>query len=254
MAEVELNVVCKHCGAEVSPYITECPYCGNRLRKRAPKLEAHGAELAPKEKRGLFGRKRKPKAKRTQDDRPLEWLAARRPYAAITLVLASAIVYLVDRSGSLGYYDLGAIVGPLDGEWWRLITAQFNYTNLGYLFAVGLTVAIFGTSLERRYGPISIAALFLAAGSAGMYVTTLVEDFPIAMGGNGAALGLVAAWAIRDWRDRSEGDDTESDLLGAGVIAAVLLLIPLIDDTASWSAGLAGAATGALAGLTLPRR
>ena len=34
----DLFVVCKQCGSEVSPYITECPYCGHRLRRRAPKL------------------------------------------------------------------------------------------------------------------------------------------------------------------------------------------------------------------------
>ena len=38
----DLFVVCKSCGSEVSPYITECPYCGTRLRKRAPKLERGG--------------------------------------------------------------------------------------------------------------------------------------------------------------------------------------------------------------------
>ena len=38
----DLFVVCKNCGAEVSPYITECPYCGTRLRKRAPKIERDG--------------------------------------------------------------------------------------------------------------------------------------------------------------------------------------------------------------------
>ena len=35
----DLFVVCKNCGNEVSPYITECPYCGTRLRKRAPRIE-----------------------------------------------------------------------------------------------------------------------------------------------------------------------------------------------------------------------
>ena len=35
----DLFVICKNCQSEVSPYITECPYCGNRLRKRAPKLD-----------------------------------------------------------------------------------------------------------------------------------------------------------------------------------------------------------------------
>ncbi len=39
----DLFVVCKHCGSEVSPYITECPYCGHRLRRRAPKLPREGA-------------------------------------------------------------------------------------------------------------------------------------------------------------------------------------------------------------------
>ena len=38
----ELFVVCKSCGSEVSPYITECPYCGSRLRKRAPKIDRDG--------------------------------------------------------------------------------------------------------------------------------------------------------------------------------------------------------------------
>jgi len=28
MSETELSVICKNCGSEVSPYVTECPYCG----------------------------------------------------------------------------------------------------------------------------------------------------------------------------------------------------------------------------------
>ena len=44
----ELFVVCKNCRSQVSPYITECPYCGQRLRKRAPKLDKGGAPKAAK--------------------------------------------------------------------------------------------------------------------------------------------------------------------------------------------------------------
>ncbi len=40
----DLFVVCKNCRNEVSPYITECPYCGNRLRKRAPKIDREGGQ------------------------------------------------------------------------------------------------------------------------------------------------------------------------------------------------------------------
>ena len=52
----DLFVVCKKCGSEVSPYITECPYCGTRLRKRAPKLERGGVPKEPKAARGAARR------------------------------------------------------------------------------------------------------------------------------------------------------------------------------------------------------
>ena len=42
----DLFVVCKNCGSEVSPYVTECPYCGQRVRKRAPKIERGEASRA----------------------------------------------------------------------------------------------------------------------------------------------------------------------------------------------------------------
>ena len=45
----DLFVVCKNCGSEVSPYITECPYCGTRLRKRAPKIERDAGDAAPRQ-------------------------------------------------------------------------------------------------------------------------------------------------------------------------------------------------------------
>ena len=51
MSETELSVICKNCGSEVSPYVTECPYCGTRLRKRAPKLERRGDGLEAKPRR-----------------------------------------------------------------------------------------------------------------------------------------------------------------------------------------------------------
>ena len=150
------------------PYITECPYCGQRLRKRAPKLRPEGesAELAPaKRRRRRVRRERKPR-----EERALSWLTAGgRPYATITLVLASAAVYLADNSGELGLYDLGAIIGPLEGDWWRLVAAQFVYENVGYLFAVGVAAAIFGTSLERRYSAPVMLLIFLGGGAAGMY-------------------------------------------------------------------------------------
>ena len=249
MAEVDLNVICKHCGAEVSPYITECPYCGQRLRKRAPKLRQEGEEVAVAKPRRL----RLPR-RRTSPERPLTWLRTERPYAVVLLVLAGVAVYLVERASSLTLYDLGAIAGPLDGDWWRLVAAQFTYQNVGYLLAVGVAAVIFGTSLERRFGFAAPLLTFLAAGAAGLYLATLAQDYPVALGGNGSALGLLCAWVVLDLRARRAGDDPDSDLLGVVAIAAVLALMPLLETTADWWAGLGGAVVGALVGLALPAR
>jgi len=258
VAEVDLNVVCRNCGSEVSPYITECPYCGHRLRKRAPKLkqEEDAFEVVPVRKRRF--RLPKPalrrRAKEREEEQPLAWLASQRPYATIVLVLIGAGLLIADRASSLGLYDLGAISGPLDGDWWRLVAAPFLYENVGYLFAVGVATAIFGSSLERRYGALVTVAVFVISGAAGMYLATVVEDVPLAIGGNGAALGLLCAWLVRDVRDRRGDYDTESDLLGVAAIAAVLVAMPLLEPTADIYAGLGGAATGALLGLLLPER
>jgi membrane associated rhomboid family serine protease len=252
VTELDLNVVCKHCGSEVSPYITECPYCGQRLRKRAPKLRQEGEEVAPVKQRRR--RRVRPSRRREPSERPLAWLSVDRPYGTIALVLAAPALYLILRASSLTLYDLGAIAGPLDGDWWRLGAAQFLYENVGYLFAVSIAVAIFGSSLERRFGLGLPLALFLAAGAAGLYVATVVEDIPIAIGGNGSALGLACAWLVLDLRARRSGEDTDSDLLGAGAIVAVLALMPLLETTSNAWAGLGGAGVGAMAGMLLPRQ
>ena len=125
-------------------------------------------------------------------------------------MLAGAALLLAERASDLGLYDLGAIIGPLDGDWWRLVAAQFVYENVGYLFVVG------GRDRDLRHQPRAPlrrarrAGVFLGAGAAGMYLASEIGDFPVAMGGNGSALGLLCAWLVRDLRDRRAGDDPET--------------------------------------------
>src|SRR5881628_3510797 len=109
----DLFVVCKNCGEEVSPYVTECPYCGTRLRKRAPKLELRGDELTPRESRRA--RRRLARAQRTER-------LSERPYAVIAAIAVPAVLLLVRvASPALDTYDLGGLVGPVQSDWWRYI-------------------------------------------------------------------------------------------------------------------------------------
>src|SRR5215213_10143575 len=89
----ELFVVCKKCNSEVSPYITECPYCGTRLRKRAPKLDKGGAPRAPRRRR------ERPRLSRLKPGEIPGVRADRRPYATMALVLVSVLASLAFRSG-----------------------------------------------------------------------------------------------------------------------------------------------------------
>src|SRR5947207_13173382 len=121
MAETELSVVCKSCGSEVSPYITECPYCGSRLRKRAPKLDRNG-RVAERRLRAP-----KPSLPRLRPNEIPGIRAETRPYASILLVLAGIAGALVWRTHVVSIDQL-AIIGQPGQEWWRLVTAGFPCT------------------------------------------------------------------------------------------------------------------------------
>jgi membrane associated rhomboid family serine protease len=107
--------------------------------------------------------------------------------------------------------------------------------------------------VERRHGFLVVALLFLAGGAGGMLVAASAESAPIATGGNGAALALLAAWAVPDLRDLRRGGEVEGDLIGVAVIAAVVLLMPLPIDDADWLAGITGLVVGLGLGLPLAR-
>jgi membrane associated rhomboid family serine protease len=104
--------------------------------------------------------------------------------------------------------------------------------------------------VERRFGPVAALAIFLLAGAGGAALAVALNDFPV-LGGNGAALGLLAAWLVDDRLSARRGTDRENDLIGVYVIAALLLLLPVAEEDASFYAGVGGAAVGAMAGAVI---
>ncbi|MGI8592956.1 MAG: rhomboid family intramembrane serine protease [Solirubrobacteraceae bacterium] len=242
----DLFVVCKNCGSEVSPYITECPYCGSRLRKRAPKIDREGR---PAEK---------PKRRLTPSLPPMrrgEIPGIRvegRPWATGVLVLASLILLLVYRAGLVAV-DVLVIDGSVGDDWWRVFTASFVYDSLGYAFVALLAIAVFGWLLERRHGSIPVILLSLSAAGFGMLAVSAVGSFPTAAGGNAVALALLCAWVVPPLLEMRRGEDVDADMLGVLVIALALLALPIAVAEASPLAAVAGALVGLLAGLPLAR-
>jgi hypothetical protein len=258
----DLFVVCKQCGSEVSPYITECPYCGGRLRRRAPKLPRVGTARKPRRRARIAALLHRPSTRRRSGvaveraaRRSDRW-AYRPPYATIALVVASCASWVVAHAEGEALVKL-AIIGPLNGHWWKLLTSGFAYGGRGIpAFVTITTIAIFGWLLEHRHGPLMVLIVFFGATVTGGLVALAVYQFAIVTTANSGALALLFAWAVPDLLSARSHSFYEGDLLGAGVIAALLLVLPFAYTSSgiSWLAGVVGAGFGLLVGLGLQLR
>jgi membrane associated rhomboid family serine protease len=220
------------------------------LRRRAPKLPR---DRLREPRKGLF---RRASLGRLRSGEIAGVRVDTQPYATIALVAASCGVWIAAQGAYLNLGNL-MIVGPLHGDWWRLLSSQFVYgrgfSSGLFMFATLVTVAIFGTLIERRHGPPVVLALFFGAGVTGGLLAEAVYALPIVTGANAGALALLAAWAAPNLVAARAGDYYEGDLLATLAIAAVLLAMPFARIEVSWLAGVAGAAFGLILGLGLSR-
>lgn len=262
MAETELSVVCKSCGSEVSPYVTECPYCGTRLRKRAPKLERRGDGLEAQESRRDRRRRRAAERRERRERVRRLSLTAERPYVTLAFILAPAALLIVQRGADLSLADLGVVIGPpAANSWWNYLSAPFVYDDIGYLFAIGVAMALFVPGLERRLGAVPTLLLLVACGALGALAAPGIDDafgdgLTLAAGGNGIALGALGAWFMVRRADAREDPTEELDTIPVVVAAMVLLALPLVNDYANEWSGIVGGLVGLAAGFsaTLGRR
>ncbi|MBE2318868.1 rhomboid family intramembrane serine protease [Solirubrobacter sp. CPCC 204708] len=242
----DLYLVCKSCGAEVSPYITECPYCGTRIQKRAPKLDRGGVPKASKK-----AKRSRPQLPRLRPGEIPGIRADRRAWAVWLLVLVPIIATLTlqVRPVWLAEFTYGA---GLDDPW-RAFTSVFAYTSSGYEAVTLAAIALFGWLMEKRHGWWAPLFIFLVCGVGGAYFAVEVLGEGIVRGANGAALGMLAAWTMRDVLGRRAGREDDSDLLGVLAIAAVLVLLPLASTEASGIAGIFGGVAGLVLGVLFAR-
>jgi membrane associated rhomboid family serine protease len=244
----DLFVVCKRCGSEVSPYVTECPYCGNRLRRRAPKLPREHAPQRASHRLPVpsLGRLRRGEIEGVRGDT--------LPYATAALVAVSCVAWVLTSGGYVSLSRL-LVAGPLQGDWWKLLTTQFGYGSGFspgvYAFSVLVALAVFGWLLERRYGSFAVLVTFFGAGATGALAALAAYPLPIVSGANAGALGLLAAWAVLDLQAARAGRYYDGDLLGTAVFAAVLLAMPFARWEVSWLAGVTGACVGLVMGYGL---
>jgi membrane associated rhomboid family serine protease len=253
-SERELFVICPSCSSEVSPYVTECPYCGNRLRKRAPDLKK---QKKLEDKHEQKAAKKRERLRAQYEGRGgATWLdpPGGRPTATIALVAIAVVASVIAASDlthiSSWMLDQLVFTGGLDKAPWKLFSSAFLQYSFGYGFVCLLSFAIFGSGLERRFGPIAVLAVWLLPSALGVVAESLLAPVPVTFGAYAAAVGAVLAWTIvvadhEDLRDH--------DTLGLAAVAFVLCALPLATDAARVSALLGGIAGGLICGLVLTR-
>ncbi len=243
MGQPDLFVVCKSCGSEVSPYITECPYCGNRLRKRAPKLDKGGVPKPPKQRRT-------PALSRLKPGEIPGIRTDGKPVSTIALVVGAIVFTILVRARIV---DADAVLPVFADDWYRRVAATFFYGQTAYEVAALGAVFVFGWLLERRHGFWAPLLVFAVGCAAGTLLALAANPDAIFAGANAGALALLGAWAVRDLLAARRGEEIESDLLGVAAIAVLLLLLPAALYEPDPLAGIAGALTGLVVGYPLAR-
>ena len=92
---------------------------------------------------------------------------------------------------------------------------------------------------------------FLICGIGANALAAQLETTPFLLGAPGAAIGMLAVWAVPDLRRARRGADYDGDLLGAFVIALVIALMPVATLQASAIATAAGLVAGLIIGFAL---
>lgn len=282
----ELFTECSSCGQQVSTFVTECPYCGTRLRKRAPRLDRKDGDLeallgdGPEDPVGDPGdprdnvvslrpkgraklRRQAPAAQSTKRRRRpsggrLRTVAAvgeGRPWATLLIVLISLIG--LPATIIIGQQDLLLSGGVSGNPVWRYLVAALSYDqgDIWHAFAVLTTFGVFGWLWERRtggvLGPAIVLGTFLVAGVGGLVASAAIDSGGIQAGASGAATALASAWIVAELRARQRKESIDGDLLGASVLLLVTLATSTIVVAGAPVAAWLGVVLGAGLGLAL---
>jgi len=177
---------------------------------------------------------------------------ARRPVpATIGLLVVLAAVYLIQVSQgnhTVTWITMGANVPLLvaEGEWWRLVSANFLHANEAHIILNGFGLWILGGQLERLLGSRRLLGVYLLSAVGGAAASTLFTRAAFSLGASTAVFGVLGAMGALHLR--------RADLpLGfrqpwrwwafiLGINAALPLAIPIIDWMAHAGGFVAGAA------------
>jgi rhomboid protease GluP len=182
---------------------------------------------------------------------PLIGLACAATFAAMTASGVPIFWPHVSHLVGWGANDGARVI--LRDEYWRLAASVFVHGGLIHLAVNMWSLLVIGPLVERIYGHLAFAALYLAAGVGGAITSAAVPPVRVSVGASGAICGVLGGLlAFLVLRRRAIPPTVlrqlRRNVLGVVLFMAVLgALVPTIDQAAH----LGGLAAGFASGLIL---
>lgn len=119
-------------------------------------------------------------------------------YTLIGAVVAGYVLQHVTAAWSteFGLLQIGANSAALvlEGQWWRLISANFLHGNFLHISLNGLALLFLGISIERLIGSWRLLLIYLVTAVGGSAGSVWLTEAPMSLGASTALYGLVGAF------------------------------------------------------------
>lgn len=180
-----------------------------------------------------------------------------KPYVTWTilgliLVMFAGQYLTNDRLTASLAMNVAQVIGA--GEYYRMITSAFLHYGVLHLALNGYAIYIIGPNLERAFGHVRFAALYLLSALGGSVLSLWFDGFNVwSVGASGAVYGLFAAIFI-------VGRKLNFDVRGVVVLIVLNLALTFLPQVIpgifggvqlSWTAHVGGLITGAVVAAAL---
>lgn len=208
-------------------------------------------------------------AARRQFNRARGAYAQHAAVVTYTIIAICALIFVADTilagGDTLAGGLFGGGVGPIgeqhlinaffvaQGEWWRIITSAFFHLGPIHLAFNMYILYLYGSIVERMYGPIEYIAIYLLAAAGGSVATILIDPRQFAAGASGAIFGVIGLlFAVSRRHHAVLGPEARRVMAGIGTYLIFLLVFTFVVPGISWTGHLGGLVVGAVLGVLLP--
>lgn len=130
----------------------------------------------------------------------------------VTIVDIAMFIWTMVMNGGFENPSLNPMLGPsaltllkagakwtpliLKGQWWRLISAMFLHAGIIHLITNLISQLMIGWILEKKFGTIRYAILYLVSGIMGNVTSAIFIPDLLTVGCSGALFGCIALWLV----------------------------------------------------------